>query len=287
MGRPDKTAGRRGRLEEMGEGSCNCREEGRGRQHQHRGSDQVGMVEMGVCWGQDGRGRGFGLVVGWDMAAGRTGRLAGQGGWPDRAAGRTQWPGEQRRASWMVGFWLWSRIEGMIGRGIERGGGGGGQDKAAGGTARSRLVGWVLALEQARGDGWEGNREGGGQGGWRGWGVAGQGGWGDRTAGGTAWSRLVGWVLARKQDRGDGWEGDREGVRTGWPEGGGELAQGREAGAGPGKDGNRAAGREGIEGAGMGPEGTGGVLGGGGDAGRGLDWVLAGQECRQKTGGRC
>ena len=45
----------------------------------------------------------------------------------------------------------------MIARGIERGrnrvaeGGGGGQEKAAGGTARSRLVGWVLALEQNRG----------------------------------------------------------------------------------------------------------------------------------------
>ena len=55
--------------------------------------------------------------------------------------------------------------------------------------------------------------------------------------------------------------------------GGGELAQGREAGAGPGGDGNRAAGREGIEGAGMGPDGTG--------------W-LAGQSGRQNraTGGR-
>ena len=43
---------------------------------------------MGVCWGQDRRGRGFGLVVGWDMAACRKGRLAGQDGWRNRAAGR-------------------------------------------------------------------------------------------------------------------------------------------------------------------------------------------------------
>ena len=99
------------------------------------------------------------------------------------------------------------------------GGRGGGKDKVAGGTSWSRLVGWAVALEQDRGDGWEGNREGGGPGGWRGWGVAGQGGWRDRTAGGTAWSRLVGWALALEQDRGDGWEGDREGRGTGWLEG--------------------------------------------------------------------
>ena len=150
---------------------------------------------------------------------------------------------------------------------------GGGKDKAAGGTSWSRLVGWAVALEQDRGDGWEENREGGGPGGWRGWGIAGQGGWRERTAGGTAWSRLVGWAVALEQDWGDGWEGDSGGRGRGWLEGGGELAQGREAGAGPGEDGNRAAGREGIEGAGMGPDGTG--------------W-LAGQSGRQNraTGGR-
>ena len=113
-----------------------------------------------------------------------------------------------------------------------RGGGagqGGWRDRTAGGIAWSRFVGWVLALKPDRGDGWEGDRERGGQGGLRGWGFAGQGGWGDRTAGGTAWSRLVGWALELEPDRGDGWEGDREGGGTGWLEGGGG-AQDRAAG---------------------------------------------------------
>ena len=87
---------------------------------------------MGACWGPDGRGRRFGLVVGRDMAGGRTGRLAGQDSWRDRAAGRTQRSGEQREASWLVGFWLWCRTRGMIGRGIKRGGGQGGWREGGG-----------------------------------------------------------------------------------------------------------------------------------------------------------
>ena len=172
----------------------------------------------------------------------------GDGGLQDRVAGETGRLAEQRGAGWLGGRWHRSRTGGMVGRGIERGG-----DRVAGGDGglQDRVAGETERLAEQRGAGWLGGR------------------WHRSRTGGMGGRGIVG-----------------GGEQGGW-RGGGELAQGREAGAGPGGNGNRATGREGIEGAGMGPDGTGGVLGGGGGAGMGLGRVLAGQECRQKTGGRC